>query len=134
MSNAATKKLLAHQWPGNVRELQNVLKRLVVVGDQIEDIFDSPASTRNGDSIKDFARKYGGIIEQFGLDNPDFDWEGFSLKKVSKEAQRMAERIVISHVLEQTGWNRSRSQKILQISYKTLLYKIEELNLTPPEI
>ena len=134
MSNAATKKLLAHQWPGNVRELQNVLKRLVVVGDQIEDIFDSPASTINGDSIKDFARKYEGIIEQFGLDNPDFDWEGFSLKKISKEARRMAEKVVISHVLEKTGWNRLRAHKILKISYKTLLLKIKELKLTPPEI
>ena len=134
LNNRVTNKLLEHQWPGNVRELQNVLKRLVVVGDQIDNILDLSAPTRSGSLNNDFTREYGGIISQFGLDNPDFDWENFSLKKVSKEAQRMAERIVISHVLEETGWNRSRAQKILKISYKTLLYKIEELNLTPPKI
>ena len=128
------KKLLAYQWPGNVRELQNVLKRLVVVGDQIDDILDLSSSTRSGSSLNNFALKNRGLIGHFGLNNPDFDWETFSLKKVSKEAGRMAENVVISHVLEKTGWNRSRAQRILEISYKTLLYKIEELNLTPPEI
>jgi transcriptional regulator with PAS, ATPase and Fis domain len=134
LNNRVTNKLLLHQWPGNVRELQNVLKRLVVVGDQIDNILDLSVSNRNGDKANDFTQKYGGIIDHFGLNNPDFDWEGFSLKKISKEARRTAERVVISHVLEQTGWNRMRAQKILEISYKTLLNKIEELNLTPPKI
>jgi DNA-binding NtrC family response regulator len=34
--------------------------------------------------------------------------------------------------LEQTGWNRTKASKILKISYKTLLYKISDLNIEPP--
>ena len=132
LNNEVTNRLLAHQWPGNVRELQNVLKRMVVIGDQIDNILDLSASTAS--PLNNFARKYVGFVNHFGLDKPDFDWESFSLKKISKEARRMTEKAVISHVLSQTGWNRSRAQKLLKISYKTLLYKIEDLNITPPKI
>jgi len=36
---------------------------------------------------------------------------------------------VISHVLNQTGWNRTKASKILKISYKTVLYKISDLDI-----
>ncbi|MEE4112424.1 MAG: helix-turn-helix domain-containing protein [Desulfobacteraceae bacterium] len=39
----------------------------------------------------------------------------------------------MSHVLSKTDWNRSKASKILKISYKTLLYKISDLNIVPPE-
>jgi DNA-binding NtrC family response regulator len=42
------------------------------------------------------------------------------------------EKEVISFVLEKTGWNRTKACAILKISYKTLLYKISDLNLKPP--
>ena len=42
------------------------------------------------------------------------------------------EREVISYVLEKTDWNRSKASKILKVSYKTLLNKISELEITPP--
>ena len=35
--------------------------------------------------------------------------------------------------IEKTGWNRSKATKILNISYKTLLYKIKDLGIDPPE-
>ena len=133
LSAEITSKLLSHPWPGNVRELQNVLKRLVVVGDQIEDVISVPASPRRGSSHDDLAGEFGGFVNHFGLNNSDFDWESFSLKKTSKLARMMVEKAVISHVLEKTGWNRSNAQKILKTSYKTLLCKIEELELTPPK-
>jgi DNA-binding NtrC family response regulator len=36
----------------------------------------------------------------------------------------------ISHALEQTGWNRKRAAKLLSISYRGLLYKIRQHNIT----
>jgi DNA-binding NtrC family response regulator len=56
-----------------------------------------------------------------------------SLKKVRKKALDRVEREVISYVLEKTGWNRSKANKILNISYKTLLYKIKDLNISPQQ-
>ena len=55
------------------------------------------------------------------------------LKKARKQIVDMAEKQLISNVLEKTGWNRSKANKILDISYKTLLTKIKELNIQPSE-
>ena len=51
------------------------------------------------------------------------------LKEVKKKAANEAEGKLISEVLRETDWNRKRAAKLLQISYKALLYKIKELNL-----
>jgi DNA-binding NtrC family response regulator len=55
------------------------------------------------------------------------------LKEIRKIALDRVEKQAISLVLEKTGWNRSKASKILKISYKTLLYKISDLNITPPK-
>jgi two-component system response regulator AtoC len=39
----------------------------------------------------------------------------------------------ISEALEETGWNRKRAAKLLSISYRGLLYKIRQHNITPPK-
>ncbi|MDH3886342.1 MAG: helix-turn-helix domain-containing protein [Desulfobacterales bacterium] len=54
-------------------------------------------------------------------------------KKARKKIVGMAEKELISKALEQTGWNRSKANQILDISYKTLLSKIRELNIQPAE-
>lgn len=60
------------------------------------------------------------------------DFNSFSLKDIRKKALNQVESKAISHVLAHTGWNRSKAAKILRVSYKTLLNKITELNITPP--
>jgi len=68
------------------------------------------------------------------FDLPDFNTvnlDGFSLKKLAKEATSRVEKEIISQVLKHTAWNRMKATKILQISYKTLLYKISDLGITP---
>jgi len=41
-----------------------------------------------------------------------------------------AEVIAISNALEHTGWNRKRAAKLLSISYRGLLYKMRQHNIT----
>ena len=53
------------------------------------------------------------------------------MKEVKKNAIREAEGELISQVLRETDWNRKRAAKILDISYKALLYKIKALELRP---
>ena len=55
------------------------------------------------------------------------------LKKARKKIVDMAEKELISKALEKTRWNRSKANRILDISYKTLLSKIRELNIQPAE-
>ena len=54
------------------------------------------------------------------------------IKQIRKQAANRVEKNLITHVLRKTGWNRSRAAKILKISYKTLLLKIEMLEIEPP--
>ena len=51
------------------------------------------------------------------------------LKKIAKQAARVAEKRVIAKVLQETRWNRKEAAERLQISYKALLYKMKENGL-----
>jgi two-component system, NtrC family, response regulator AtoC len=42
------------------------------------------------------------------------------------------EQEVIEKVLLKCNWNRKETAKILKISYRALLYKIKDLDLSPP--
>jgi DNA-binding NtrC family response regulator len=54
----------------------------------------------------------------------------FSLRSLRAEAEIYA----ISRTLEYTGWNRRRAAQLLSISYRGILYKIRQHNLTPRSV
>ena len=126
-------KLMTYYWPGNVRELQNVLKNIVVSGKWggvVEDLLSdvqypsSPHATGDSESIvHQLLNDHKGDLE---------DFKSLSLKKIKRRVANKVEREVISHILNKTYWNRSQAAKILKISYKTLLYKIDDLEIEPP--
>jgi len=53
------------------------------------------------------------------------------LKKLVRNLKGEAERVAIMSALDEKGWNRKAAAGQLQISYKALLYKIKEYNLSP---
>jgi two-component system response regulator AtoC len=111
-----------YPWPGNVRELKNVIGRLMLLGDW--DTLKEELLGRDTSKITD--RPPDAVAED--LEAPE--QRTFPpLKEVKKKAVQEAESKLISAVLRETGWNRKRAAKILQISYKALLYKIKELEL-----
>jgi len=114
IKNSTMDLLLRHSWPGNVRELENMARKIVILGD------DELA-------ISDFAL----IMEAKPPIPPSIG--GYthtrSLKQAAREASRKAERQLILESLERTHWNRKRSARELQISYKALLYKLKQLDL-----
>jgi two-component system, NtrC family, response regulator AtoC len=128
-------RLSAYHWPGNVRELQNVLKRMMVLGDcekildelekSVYAFADQAPVARNDDK-----RKYESI--------PDFAHTDFTnmpdltLKKLKKNVLQKAEKELITYVLNQAKWNKSLACRIMKISYKTLLYKMEEFSIFQP--
>lgn len=107
-------RLVRHHYPGNIRELENIVKRMIVLNDAITSRTLPPLANAdpNGD----------GSDERI-------DAHAISLKEISKEAARAAERDAIVKVLEQTRWNRVRAAKLLKISYRALLYKIKNVGL-----
>jgi two-component system response regulator AtoC len=124
-----------YPWPGNVRELENFVKRIVLLGTeeitiqglhnpQVPEGGSSPlnrdplpmAPPPNGDSAAEAEAPFAG-----------------GLKEVARRAARVAERLAIQEALKQTNWNRTQAAKLLQISYKALLYKMQMTGLSSKE-
>jgi two-component system, NtrC family, response regulator AtoC len=130
-------KLATYHWPGNVRELQNVLKRMLVLGNCdkiVAELFEnSPSDHQSMLSQPSSAPVETSMNAIFDFKHTDpLTNNSFSLKSVKKKAVDKVEKEVISYVLEKTDWNRSKASKILKVSYKTLLNKISELGIGPP--
>lgn len=102
--------LTMYDWPGNVRELENLTKRIVLLGDSAKAIQELGETRR---------------LEPAHREEPT----SISLKAVARTASRRAERDLIAKALEHTHWNRKRAAQQLQISYKSLLYKIKQTGL-----
>jgi len=54
------------------------------------------------------------------------------LKSLIQSVKGETERNAIAAALDQSGWNRKAAARLLKVSYRTLLYKIEEHHMTPP--
>jgi transcriptional regulator with PAS, ATPase and Fis domain len=135
LSRSAMERLAAYPWPGNVRELQNVLKRLIVLGES-EAAIDAMLMDARGLRAEPAAAGRerpapggGSLVASLG---EVMELESLSLKRIRKRAADHVEKALISQVLIRTGWNRSKASRILKVSYKTLLQKIEELEINPP--
>ena len=130
---AVIQRLCAYRWPGNVRELQNVLKRIMILGDGEEGLNGLLAPALPPAAAPNPAGRGQVLVPGDALDLHEInDLSTLSLKKVRKRAMDKVEKEVIAYVLDKTGWNRSKATKILKISYKTLLYKIKDLGIEPP--
>jgi two-component system response regulator AtoC len=116
---------MEYEWPGNVRELENMVKRMVVLANEqavLEEILRDQRSraAAEGEPLLDFEAVAVELQNGGGVD----------LKAIAKRAAQMAEKRVIERVLEQTRWNRKEAAARLQISYKALLYKMRENQLS----
>jgi len=56
-----------------------------------------------------------------------------SLKSLIRNVKCEAERNAIAAALEKTGWNRKAAARMLKVSYRTILYKIEQYEMRSPE-
>jgi DNA-binding NtrC family response regulator len=116
ISSALMRALCGYSWPGNLRELENTIKRYLVLADEQAIINELNPALLNGLQVSAGA----------ALDNER------SLKHLVKNLKGGAEAAAIAQSLEGSGWNRKAAASDLQISYKALLYKIKQYNLTPP--
>jgi two-component system, NtrC family, response regulator AtoC len=98
------------QWPGNIRELSNVVARYVLVGPEA---MISPESHSK--------KKTSFVINQNGTQ--------VTLKRMAKEAVKEVERNVILEALRANQWNRRKTALELKISYRALIYKIQDAGL-----
>lgn len=112
VSEDAMEKMAQYNWPGNVRELQNVIERSAVLAkDSLIRVETLPEEIRVAESR----------IASIGLKLPE---EGIDLEEVEKE--------ILLRALEKHGWNQTHAAKYLNISRKTLIYRMEKFALAPP--
>lgn len=126
LSHVVLEACQTHTWPGNLREMESFVKRLLVGGSK-ELPFGAGASA---DAIRarqtsGSQRKLGDV--QAGNGSPD------SLKTLVQNVKLEAEKNAIAAALERTGWNRKAAARLLKVSYRTLLYKIDQYQMRSPD-
>ena len=103
------KKLTAYNWPGNVREIENTIERAIILC--------------NGPEI-----------------GPQHIWTTSSeeavsadtLREASLQGARAAESEIIRDALIETGGNKSKAARRLKVSYRVLLKKIKDYEISIP--
>jgi two-component system, NtrC family, response regulator AtoC len=110
-----------YSWRGNVRELRNFIIRTLTMRDE-------------GAAIQELERK---IAAGQGTELEDHEFETLrgtdasGMRSVVREMKDRAEARMIQSALEVNGWNRRYAARSLNISYRGLLYKIQQHRLSP---
>lgn len=115
-----------HSWPGNLKELEGFVKRYLVMGDKALALSQhSPDAETHEPGSFDRA----GDPPFPGNEASPTRSNGGSLKSLVQSVKLEAERNAIAAALDKTGWNRKAAARLLKVSYRTLLYKIEQYHM-----
>ena len=105
LSAAARAKLMSHSWPGNVRELENAMERAVLFTE--------------GDVVQAEALPFDTVPATF----EDIQVPGASMAQV--------EKYVILKTLEAAEGSTARAAEILDLSVRTIQYRLHEYGVSP---
>jgi two-component system response regulator AtoC len=129
-SPAVLEACQSYYWPGNLREMESFVKRFLLAGGK-----ELPFAGESNGYLKSDKRIPLGqrsvssspAPSQEDCAAPD------SLKTLVQNVKLEAEKNAIAAALERTGWNRKAAARLLKVSYRTLLYKIEQYQMRSPE-
>jgi two-component system, NtrC family, response regulator AtoC len=122
-----------YSWPGNLKELDGFIKRFLVAGEQELPAAESGLDHRtNGDAgmVSESSQIFTPLADIVGAEAPA---KPESLKSMIQGIKSEVEQSAIAAALKRTGWNRKAASRLLRVSYRTLLYKIEQYNMRAPE-
>jgi two-component system, NtrC family, response regulator AtoC len=112
LSRELVRMMQRYNWPGNIRQLENMIRSHVLIDNEEALAADLvPASP-------------SGLVPEIDLTHP------VSLKEITRAATQDLERMIIMKVLQANGWSRRKTAKWLKISYRSLLYKLQESNVS----
>lgn len=110
---------LLYDWKGNLRELRNFVTRTIVMRDveaatrELETKAAASEATDSRDQLNDAPAPCVGI------------------RSIVRDLKARTEAKMIESALETFGWNRRRAAQYLNMSYRGLLYKIQQYHLRP---
>jgi len=112
LSRNVMRLMQRYDWPGNIRQLDNLIRSYVLMGSEdalvAELVQEERPTTREAADVD--------------VSQP------ISLKVVTKKATHELERQIILKVLKANNWNRQKTAKWLKISYRSLLYKLNDVS------
>ena len=114
LSREVTRLMQRYNWPGNIRQLENMIRSYILIGSEEALAADLAPPVTAGPAR---------LNTEIDLANP------ISLKEITKAATQDLERQIILKVLEANGWSRRKTAKWLNISYRSLLYKLQDSQL-----
>ncbi|MBI4963574.1 MAG: sigma-54-dependent Fis family transcriptional regulator [Desulfomonile tiedjei] len=121
-SESALNTMTTYGWPGNVRQIKSVVRRAVLIAEELV----TPEHLSLG---------------EVGATSPENDAQieecreivGLPLKEAVQRATAEVERRCLIDALKRTGGNKSKAARLLQIDRKTMHSKIKEYDIRPDE-
>jgi len=110
VSDEVMKKIKAHHWPGNVRELRNTIRRAVLL---------TPGNIMEKISITD------DVAPKTFNDNNNDESDNTTFETLTKKAEKDA----ILSALDESGGNKSKAAKLLNMNERTFYRKLKSLGI-----
>jgi DNA-binding NtrC family response regulator len=120
-SDSAMEALLAYRWPGNVRELRSVIRRAVLLADDV--VSERQLEFQERVALPGATGDSGAVIRM------GEDWRGLPLRDVVRRFTVRVERQVLQHALQSAGGNKAEAARQLHIDYKTIHSKLKEYGI-----
>ena len=119
-SEECLEALLSYNWPGNVRQLRSVIRRAVLLADDLITAQHLEIKRTPVPGLAFTPRVQG------------MPWQEFSLKQIVHRSVATVEREVLIQALKYTGGNKAKAARLLQIDYKTIHSKVKQFGIMKP--
>ena len=121
-TQSAVDVLLTYDWPGNVRQLRSVIRRAVLLADDM--ITEQHLGVERVSHNQVLPRLE---CDPETHDSPPGD---LPLKEIKHRKIVAMEREILAHVLRETGGNKAKAARVLHIDYKTIHSKIRQYGIS----
>jgi two-component system nitrogen regulation response regulator GlnG len=121
-SPSASEAMLSYHWPGNVRQLRSVVRRAVLMA---EDVVAEEHLGLGAKAVE--LQVEDGCAEHSSASGGEAS--DLSLREIVRSNTVHVERTAIIHALRRTGGNKAKAARLLQVDYKTLHSKVKEYGI-----
>ena len=121
-SSGALEAIMSYPWPGNVRQLRSVIRRAVLMADDM---------ITEKHLVLDDAHQDSAAADSVQITGPPV--VDRSLREMVRDKSDTLERNILIGMLTKTGGNKARAARLLHIDYKTILSKVRVYGITPDQ-